>query len=50
MERTIPVSKHSHSGTISSRRITAAKASTFSTGLSNSMGGQAQSLLLRSFR
>ena len=40
--RTIPESKHSNSGTTSSAAMASRKACTFSTGLSQAMGGQAQ--------
>ena len=48
--RRMPVSKHSHSGTMPWARITFSKASIFSTGLSKSIGGHAHSLFERSLR
>ncbi len=48
--RTMPTSKHSNSGNASICCITCRKAATFSTGLSNSIGGQAQRPSLRTFR
>ena len=41
-QRTMPTSKHSNSGSAPVSAIASRKAFTFSTGLSNSIGGQAQ--------
>ena len=46
IERTMPVSKHSHSGTTPSSVIAARTFSILSTGLSKSSGGQAQRLAI----
>ncbi len=46
----MPTSKHSNSGSAPVSAITPRKAATFSTGLSNSIGGQAQRPSLRTFR
>ena len=48
--RRMPVSKHSHSGTMPLLLHHLAKASILSTGLSKSIGGQAHSLFERSLR
>ena len=47
--RTMPVSKHSHSGTVPRRRMAASIVLILSTGLSNSIGfhAHAPSLLVR---
>ena len=50
IERTMPVSKHSHSGTTPSSVMAARTFSTFSTGLSNSSGGHAHRPSLRVFK
>jgi hypothetical protein len=49
-ERTMPTSKHSNSGRVPVSFITSRKACTFSTGLSNTIGGQAQRPSSFSFR
>jgi len=41
-ERTMPTSKHSNSGWVPHSAITSRNACTFPTGLSNTIGGQAQ--------
>ena len=49
-ERTMPTSKHSNSGCVPHSAITSRNFLTLSTGLSNTIGGQAQlpsSLILR---
>ena len=48
--RRMPVSKHSHSATMPCFFITAANSSILSTGLSNNIGGHAQSLFDLSFK